>query len=485
MLTIAEAHRLEVHGATPRDHKSLWGQFMTPASVATFMASMFEPRDGEKRLLDAGAGLGALTCATLDRWRAGGLGEGPVAVEAHEADDRLREHLEATLEGYASHGVKVRVRSGDYLQTAAGDIERGRAFFTHAILNPPYKKIHSGSDARQHARRAGLETVNLYSAFVGLALAQMSEGGQLVAIIPRSFANGPYYRPFRQFILERAALKRIHLFDSRTQAFRDDEVLQENVIVLLEKSAEQGPVVVSHSTDDTFSDTREHPYPFEEIVKPGNAQRFIHVPDGRTDALDASPHIASTLKDLGVAVSTGPVVDFRAKEHLRFEPEPGAVPLLYPQHFSGQRTSWPVVGKKPNAIVDHADIQRSIWPAGTYVVVRRFSSKEERRRVVASLVDPQALGNPEKLAFENHLNVYHHGRAGLEENLAWGLVVYLNSTAVDEHLRRFSGHTQVNATDLKTIRYPARKSLEKLGAWARDQPELTQEIIDKELGGML
>src|SRR5690606_34125092 len=82
--TLAERQRREVHGATPRAHKSAMGQFMTNASVATFMAGMFEPRDGEFRLLDAGAGLGALTCATLDRWLAGDLGAGGMTVEAHE-----------------------------------------------------------------------------------------------------------------------------------------------------------------------------------------------------------------------------------------------------------------------------------------------------------------------------------------------------------------------------------------------------------------
>nr|WP_255683385.1 BsuBI/PstI family type II restriction endonuclease [Luteimonas sp. MHLX1A] len=484
-MTHAEIQRREVHGATPREHKSAMGQFMTPASVASFMAGLFKPQDGELRLLDAGAGLGALTCATLDRWKAGELGRGRMTVHAHEMDDRLRAHLQETLARYTKDGVEVVVNHGDYLAQAADSIERGEAPYSHAILNPPYKKIGTESDARQQARRAGLETVNLYSAFVGLALAQMSPGGQLVAIIPRSFANGPYYKPFRRFILERAALRRIHLFDSRNKAFRDDEVLQENIIVLLERGATQGEVVVSHSTDDTFDDIRQQTHAFSEVVKPNDPDVFVHVPDGSQDALEESPNITATIRDLGIGVSTGPIVDFRAKEHLRYRPEPGTVPLLYPQHFTGQHTTWPVAGKKPNAIARHPEVERSLWPAGRYVVVRRFSSKEERRRVVASLVDPDALGNPEVIGFENHLNVYHDGKCGLSEDLAWGLFVYLNSAALDEHLRRFSGHTQVNATDLKNIRYPTRERLERLGAWARHHPLLTQEEIDIETGDLL
>lgn len=486
MLTHAEKQRQEVHGATPRSHKSAMGQFMTPASVAAFMAGLFEPRTGDMRLLDAGAGLGALTCAVLDRWKAGELGRGHMTVQVHEMDDRLRAHLEETLGGYAARdGVQVRVKAGDYLAQAANEIEHGKTFFTHAILNPPYKKINTDSDARSQARRAGLETVNLYSAFVGMALAQMSEGGQLVAIIPRSFCNGPYYKPFRRFLLERAALKHIHLFDSRTEAFKDDEVLQENVILLLERGAPQGHVRVSHSRDDTFSDTREQDYPFASIVKPADPECFIHVPGTEDDALDASARVDTALTDLGIGVSTGPVVDFRAKEYLRKDPTPTSVPLLYPQHFDQHRTVWPIEGKKPNAIERNEKTERDLWPRGIYVVVRRFSSKEERRRVVASLVRPEALGNCEKVGFENHLNVFHDGKKGLPEDLAWGLFVYLNSTALDEHIRRFSGHTQVNATDLKNIRYPSRRRLEELGAWARLQTSLTQEEIDQRMGKLL
>jgi adenine-specific DNA-methyltransferase len=102
MLSRAEKLRIDVAGQTPRTHKSAMGQFMTPAPVAAFMAGLFEPRKGPFHLLDPGAGLGALTCATLDRWKAGGLGQGAMKVEVHEMDDRLRSHLEDTLSRFCS-----------------------------------------------------------------------------------------------------------------------------------------------------------------------------------------------------------------------------------------------------------------------------------------------------------------------------------------------------------------------------------------------
>lgn len=464
-----------------KKHKAEFGQFMTPLSVARFMASLFPASPLQTcRLLDAGAGVGALSCAFLDRWVTGGFSFEAVEATAYEIDDNLRDHLARHLTRY--QGVTPRIIAGDYIElaTAEGLQDRG---YTHAILNPPYKKINSKSAHRLALRRVGIETVNLYSAFVALAIGEAAPGGQIVAIIPRSFCNGPYYRPFRDFILKRAAIRHMHLFESRNKAFIDDEVLQENIIIRFERGGQQGPVTVSTSTDDSFSDLTTHEHPFDRIVFPDDPERFIHVPTTtEKSVIELSPALRYSLVDIGVKVSTGPVVDFRLKAHLRDMPEPGAVPLIYPTHLSMTGTVWPVAGlKKPNAIMRNDETEKWLYPNGFYCVVRRFSSKEEKRRVVASIVDPSAFGDHSVLGFENHMNLFHENKHGLPEELAHGLTVFLNTTAVDEHFRRFNGHTQVNATDLKLMKYPSRNTLVKLGKWAMQQGVLMQENIDAKL----
>ena len=194
-LDIADSVRRQLSHATTPEHKADFGQFLTPATVARFMASMFPPSAVQTcRLLDAGAGVGSLSCALLDRWAAGGLGFDfeSVEVTAYELDDKLREHLQRHLAAYPH--VTSHIIAGDYIElaTANGLHDRG---YTHVIFNPPYKKIHSKSAQRLALRSVGIETVNLYSAFVALAVGETMQGGQIVAIIPRSFCNGPYYRP--------------------------------------------------------------------------------------------------------------------------------------------------------------------------------------------------------------------------------------------------------------------------------------------------
>lgn len=485
-LEFVDSIRKDVGRKIAQEQKSNLGQFMTPLSVARFMAAQFQPSTLQTcRLLDAGAGIGSLSSAFLDRWASGGFAFERAEVTAYEIDIYLREHLYRTLAGYTGKlPIKANIIPGDFIEEIVTLLHNKKGEgFTHAILNPPYKKINSASRHRLLLREVGIETVNLYSAFVALTVEMMTPGGQVVAIIPRSFCNGPYYRSFREFLFKKMALRNIHLFDSRSKAFRDDSVLQENVIITLEKGGIQGDVTVSTSTDDGFSDYTAHCHPFERIVFPNDPEKFIHVPSSlERGEIELSLSICNSLKELGLDVSTGPVVDFRVKHFLCDDPEPGAVPLLYSSHFSGNVVEWPKKNsRKPNAIRRTPETEKWLYPIGCYVIVRRFSSKEEKRRIIANVVHPDDFEFP-MLGFENHLNVFHSQKKGLPEHLAVGLAAFLNSSAVDENFRRFSGHTQVNATDLRLIKYPSREALIQLGKWIKAQPELTQETIDKGFG---
>jgi adenine-specific DNA-methyltransferase len=272
--------------------------------------------------------------------------------------------------------------------------------------------------------------------------------------------NGLYFKPFRYWLLDRVALTHIHVFDRRDKAFADDDVLQENVILRMIVGAEQGEVAVSVSDDHRFADVRQRVCSFAEVVTPADDERFIHVPTVGSPSSDGLPGVP--LRDQGLDVCTGPVVDFRLRDHLRQVPEPGTVPLLYASHFSGGRFEWPREGRKPNAIARNPKTEKWLMPQGCYVILRRFSSKEERRRVVAYLLEESATPG-DMIGFENHLNVIHQDRRGLPPAVARGLVKYLNSQAVDDYFRMFSGHTQVNATDLRRLRYPTLEELEEMG----------------------
>lgn len=467
------------------------GQFLTPEPIAEFMASMFEPLPKTLRLLDAGAGAGALTSALVRRLCDELGGTKVIRATLYEIDPSILDSLSATMRGCQNRCLRAGIQFtftihstdfiGEMAACLAGDLfGKDPPAFDVAIANPPYRKIHSNSPARRALSSVGLETTNLYAGFIALIQRLLTQGGQIVAITPRSFCNGPYFQPFREELLSNLQLRRIHTFESRKAAFRADSVLQENIIFHAVKSPSQSrEVVISSSNGENGSSVSESRVRYSEVVHTGDAQKFIHIPstNSHTTAKETISDLKANLAALGLTISTGPVVDFRLRHALRKEPQSGTVPLIYPSHFSGGTVQWPnLTGRKPNAIVDDDTTRPWLIPSGVYLLTKRFTSKEERRRVVACILDPEKI-KAKRLGLENHLNYFHSKGQGLGRKLAIGLYAFLNSTVVDQYFRSFSGHTQVNATDLRQLRYPDRATLEAI-AGEIETLDISQAEID-------
>ena len=467
------------------------GQFLTPTPVADLMASMFDLRSNDIELLDAGAGAGALTAAFVHSLCVRDRKPCRISVTAYELDAELIQQLERTLLDSQKEcerwgiSFSARVRNEDFI-SAAAPTARGDFFatklpsFNAAIVNPPYRKIGSSSAARLWLRSAGIETSNLYTGFVALIIKLLATEGQLVAITPRSFCNGPYFKPFRADFLAKMSLRRLHVFESRSAAFRRDNVLQENIIIHgVKEDAKPEDVIISTSSGNPHAEIMATQVRYRDVVSPSDPDQFIHlvVDEAHRNAKSAIGALSATLADIGLSVSTGRVVDFRARSFLRQLPDASTVPLIYPCHFSAGFVKWPkTTSRKPNAIVSDEKTQDLLVPSEVYVLVKRFTAKEERRRVVACIYDPEQLATT-SVGFENHLNYFHTNGNGLSMTLAKGLSAFLNSTVVDLYFRQFSGHTQVNATDLRALRYPSKAELERLGA-SIDDPRIDQREID-------
>jgi adenine-specific DNA-methyltransferase len=467
------------------------GQYFTPARAAALIASMPRlPAYGVLRVLDPGAGTGSLSAALVARV----LREAPelrVEIVAVEADEAVATHLRDTLAdcvavaGKAGTEITAHVVTGDLIFMTTGlDSDSGDFGepFDLVIMNPPYRKLGLKSSHRLALMGEGVDCPNLYCAFLAVSALRLRPGGQLVAITPRSFANGPYFGEFRRFFLRVMAFDHLHIFESRSTVFADSAVLQENVIFSATHSGDRTDVVLSTSRGHT-DQAAVRKVPYDDIVRPGDAQQFVHFLTDEEDTAIADIFLSlpCTLTDLGVEVSTGKVVDFRKKNHLLESPAAGSVPLIYPGNLHEGRVRWPMAIRKAQAISACPDTQNILLPEGFYVLVKRFSAKEERRRVVAAVYEPKDVRAGD-VGFENHLNVFHHRGRGLTANVAHGLCLWLNSSVVDRFFRTFSGHTQVNATDLRAMRYPSMQKLEILSLAFGDASWPDQEKIDSLIG---
>ncbi|MDE0609290.1 MAG: Eco57I restriction-modification methylase domain-containing protein [Anaerolineaceae bacterium] len=479
------------------------GQYFTPENVACFMAGMLR---GERlpdtlHVLDAGGGSGILTGAVVAEFCSRPEYDRPKRLSATvwEIDERFASIISRTFslcrEVCRKAGIEFvgELCQGNFVLEGSDLIDGNSLFarernpcFDIAILNPPYRKLASDSKERSRLRSVGIETSNLYSAFVWLSLKLLKDCGQLVAITPRSFMNGSYFRPFRQALHRDLAFQHVHVYETRNTAFASDDVLQENVIFHGIRSGQRSKVKITTSASPADTGIAERIVDPDELIRPTDREFVLHLVSDETDARVAQVlnGLDYRLEDLGVHVSTGRVVSFRARDRLRAHARADDVPLIYPQHFADGFVSWPAKpGNKPNAIARKDANDDLYLPNGWYVLVKRFSAKEDKRRVMAAVFDP-FLVDSEFVTFDNKLNVLHHQNAGLSMRLAKGLAAFLNSTAVDMYFRQFSGHTQVNAADLRSMCFPGFDELEYLGRFVQEKfpPEgklnhLVEEVV--------
>lgn len=474
------AKEVKLHKKSERtETQVLLAQYFTPAVIADYMSSLFKINNDKKiSVLDAGAGEGILGLALL-----ASLKSSDIDATFIELDKPTYKVLEANTASLGQ-SVNLKLINNDFIDEAFSLHSKGNRY-THIIINPPYFKLRVDTEASKKLRHHGIQVTNIYAAFVWLSAMLLEDNGQLVAIIPRSFCNGPYFLKFRQYIAEYLSIDTIHIFGSRNKAFAQDNVLQENIIIHFSKRKQTSSVKVTYSTDQSFSDIATKQVPIDLIRLQSDEAKVIHIP-AHNQTISLTDHLKDTIQDLGVSASTGPVVDFRAKENILVNGNKDSVPLLYPAHMSGHEVEWPLSAfSKQGQHYNPLGSNNSLLPLdGYYVVVRRFSSKEEKRRIFASVVSPENF-KKEHITFENHLNYFHAKKHGFDKDLAYGLCAYLNSSVLDEHFRKVSGHTQVNVSDLNNLPYPSQEQLRRLGGIMQNIDGLMDDIVTREVLGAI
>jgi adenine-specific DNA-methyltransferase len=124
-------------------------------------------------------------------------------------------------------------------------------------------------------------------------------------------------------------------------------------------------------------------------------------------------------------------------------------------------------------------------PARRYVLLKRFTAKEERRRLVAGIFERTDSYSP-WIAVENHVNYVCKPAGELARDEAFGLAALLNSALYDRFFRAISGNTQVNAAEIRCLPLPRWPTLRRIGrqveAHATREPQQVQAIVSELLG---
>jgi len=480
------------------DEKKKDGQVFTPFEIANYMASMVKLPKRNFSLLDPGAGTGILLAAVCDRIITEAKKPLTVEITAYETDEKILSCLESCLDHCRStlaengHILNSTINNSDFIKNNSHCIDIFRVeqiqdspSYDIVIANPPYQKLPRKSNLHELLPEIIFGRTNLYGIFIALSITLLKDRGQFVFFTPRSYCSGQYHKKIRELLLKNTCIKTIHSFESRHNIFEEHDVLQEVIILHGVKTQNEkcSSINVCSTPSQSLDNIQSFIFPYSYIIPENNPIQNIHIPQTKNDRkiIDVVQSWKNSLRGLGFKISTGKVVDFRSIPYLRESSnDVSTVPLLWMQNVKNGHIEWPLQNfRKPQFIVRSASTEAKLVPVQNYVIMRRFSSKEEKKRIQAFPLIASQFRDFEVIGFENHLNYLYRmdGKLSIEEAL--GFSAFFNSNLIDRYYRLLSGNTQVNASDILFLPFPSLQQIIEIGVDIDSKELILENEINK------
>lgn len=468
-----------------QEHKKTNGQFFTPVEIAGLMGTFAESGQISLRILDPGCGTAILTCALIESLVESNKKLKEIELIVYETDKALIPYTKESIDYLRSWlsekniEFKSAVHTNDFiLENADCLTDNGNLFsqtiepFDIIVSNPPYFKLPI-DDKRAIAAKAVVNGhPNIYAIFMAISARLLKENGQLIFITPRSYASGSYFKLFREYFFKIIEIDKVHLFVSRKDTFNRDRVLQETVIIKGTRKEKTNPkhkvnVYSSHGLKDIDSPIIKS-FAQKELIDLNSNEKILYLPTSDADEaiLNVFKNWNGNLNKYNIQISTGPIVAFRSKDYIYDTYQNGTVflaPLFWLHNVKQMTLEWPIPKPDKGQYVRIQDESKSILiPNKNYVLLRRFSAKDDKSRLVAApyfcnFIEAGYIG------VENKVNYIYRPKGHLERNEVVGLCALLNSSLFDSYFRIFNGNVNVSATELREIPLPPHEAIKEIG----------------------
>lgn len=472
----------------PKKERKKYGQFFTSKETAEYMASMFSDlgKKEEISILDAGAGSGILSCALLEKV-AQYSNIKKIKLVCYETDENILEILRKNLELIKENNsfiFKYEIRTENYI--ISQNLEFNGMIggnpnpekYDFVIGNPPYMKIPKDALEAKAMPEICYGAPNLYFLFSAMGLFNLEQNGEMVYIIPRSWTSGAYFRRFRDYFLTVGRLEKIHLFGSRNKVFDQEDVLQETIIVKIRKTDKTPDKVLMTSTisNKDFSNCSELEVPYNIVVS--GEQKFVYLVTEKSelDVLERMNKWTYTLPDIGLRMKTGLTVDFKNRDILRNENVQGAIPLFYSQHIKDGMVYFPIQKENEYVVTSQKGL---LQKNKNYLFVKRFTAKEERRRLQCGVYLAKKYPQYDVISTQNKINFIDGLVSELSECVVYGLYALFNSSIYDAYYRILNGSTQVNSTEINAMPVPGIEIIQEIGRKLIKTKDLSEATCDR------
>ena len=456
----------------PKIKRKKYGQFFTSLETARFMSNLYNLSENKEYItvLDAGAGSGILSCAFLE-WVEKFDTVKEIKLTCYENDENILSLLKSNLEYCKEKSTKkviINIITDNYITSQyldfndmIGSNPKAKKY-DFVIGNPPYMKISKNAPEAMAMPTVCYGTPNLYFLFASMGLFNLKEDGEMVYIIPRSWTSGAYFKRFRQYFLTYGKLEQIHLFESRNKVFDKEKVLQETIIIKVRKTQIMPKTVkiTSSNSNNDFARITSITVPYSLVVSKRDFYVYLVTNEKDVEVLKKLQGFHKTLPEIGVKMKTGLTVDFRNREILRDVEEDGAIPLFHSQHINQGKVQFPIQKESEYVVTDQKGLMQD---NKNYLFVKRFTTKEESRRLQCGIYLAKEFPQYKKISTQNKLNFIDGLLTEMSECLMYGLYVLFNSTLYDQYYRILNGSTQVNSTEINAMPVPDLESIQEMG----------------------
>ncbi|MFM2668553.1 hypothetical protein AAFX24_27820 [Vibrio mediterranei] len=453
VLHLVDANSDKWTSATTKALSRKMGQVFSPLAMASQLSSLIPQgsfQNHQQLIADPGAGTGILSTslaarAYLERAT-------PMSIFGFETDKRLVEDWDLAwelfqkqadtqidqylLEDFALHAKSL---------LADGHLP-GLPRPEFVTTNPPYCRLGKETALSHVMTEHGIPVSNLYACFIALGASWLQDNGHLLAIIPRSFASGDYFKVFRRWLGTRMSVEHIVLYKSRS-CFKN--VLQENICLYMRKRAQSPRVRITVSENPTSLPDYDLILPAKDTITDEGWWLPRTVED--IELINKNRLRPNTLESLGLNMSTGKMELHRLSE----SSEAVSTPVIYAKDFDkAGKWVWGEV-KKPRQVNVLSKQVLELPAEGGYVVLKRISSNDGTlpKRLFPAWLSRESIGY-DRVTLDNHVQYFHEQGAPIDTEKGKALVRFLQSEEAQSVIRAIAGTTQVNKADISKLKFP-------------------------------